>query len=104
MNLSEIITKVLNNSQIRLVLTEDGFDWMPNDFTGSTQFFEIIDQDGLLTVTACHAHGEATAQDLAEWIQENIHHWIQVAIDNEEDEHEPNRERITFLEHLFSTI
>ncbi len=101
MNLAEIIAKVLSNSQIDLILTENGFDWAPKSNNWSTQYLSLLDREGMLQAT--HT-GEPNAEDLAEWVRENANQWIQVAIDNEEDEHEPNRERVTFLEHLFSVI
>lgn len=102
MNLAGIITKVLSNSQIDLVLTEDGFDWLPKNFTGSIQFLSIIDQDGL--IAAWHAPGEPNAEDLAEWVWENTSQWIEVSLETEEDEREPNEERIAFLLRLLENF
>lgn len=99
MNLSEIITKVLNNSQIRLVLTEDGFDWMPNDFTGSTQFLAIAD-DAALQHIAGDAEPLEVVDFIADYINDNIREWICDAIDQEEDSHEPREERLGFFNAL----
>lgn len=96
MNLTEIITKVLSNSQIRLVLTEDGFDWIPNNFTGSTQFLAIAD-DAALQHIAGDAEPLEVVEFIAEYITDNIREWICDAIDNEQDAHEPDDERIGFL-------
>lgn len=102
MNLTEIIEKVLNNSQINLVITEYGYDWMPKNFSGQTEFLSIIDQDGL--IAAWYAPGEPKAEGLAEWVLENTWEWIYDAIDNEESAHEPNEERIAFLNGLLETF
>lgn len=99
MNLAEIITKVLSNSQIRLVLTEDGFDWMPFDFSGSTQFLAIAD-DAALQHIAGDAEPLEVVDYIADYIKDNIREWICDAIDQEEDLHEPNEKRLAF----FNTI
>lgn len=96
MNLTEIITKVLSNSQIRLVLTEDGFDWIPNDFTGSTPFLAIAD-DSALQHIAGDAEPLEVVDYIADYITDNIQEWICDAIDQEEDLHEPNEARLGFL-------
>lgn len=96
MNLTEIITKVLSNSQIRLVLTEDGFDWIPNNFTGSTQFLAIAD-DAALQHIAGDAEPLEVVEFIADYITDNIRQWICDAIDQEEDAQEPDDERIGFL-------
>ena len=96
MNLTEIITKVLSNSQIRLVLTEDGFDRIPNNFTGSTQFLVIAD-DSALQHIAGDAEPLEVVDFIADYINENVHQWICDAINQEEDLHEPREERIAFF-------
>lgn len=94
--LNFIIAKVLENPQVRLVLTEDGFDWMPSDFSGTTPFWVVADQEGLY-----HMAGDGdpltVIDGLAEYITDNIRKWICDAIDNEQDAHEPDEERIGFL-------
>lgn len=99
MNLTEIITKVLSNSQIRLVLTEDGFDWIPNNFTGSTQFFAIAD-DAALQHIAGDAEPLEVVEFIADYITDNIRQWICDAIDQEEDAQEPSEERLAFFNAL----
>jgi hypothetical protein len=96
MTLAEIITKVLTNPQLNVVLTEDGFDWMPTDFSGETPFLGIANQEGLYNM-AGNADPLTVIDGLAEYITDNIREWICDAIDNEQDAHEPDDERIGFL-------
>lgn len=103
MNLAAIIAKVLSNSQIRLVLTEDGFDWMPNDFTGSTQFLAIAD-DAALQHIAGDAEPLEVVDYIADYITDNIRQWIWDAIDQEKHAHEPSEERLAFFNTLLETF
>lgn len=96
MNLTEIITKVIENSQIELVLTQDGYDWAPKSNTWSTEYLSLLDREGMLQATPT---GEPDAEGLAEWVRDNVVEWIQIAIDNEDD-----NDRVMFLERLFSAI
>ncbi len=97
MNLIEIITKVLSNSQINLILTEDGYDWAPKNNQWQTEYMVLLDQDGAVQATPS---GRPDARELAEWVRENVQEWIRDAIDQEEDLYEPNEARLAFFNTL----
>lgn len=98
MNLAEIITKVLNNSQSDLILTEDGFDWAPKNNQWKTEYLSLLDREGMLQATPT---GEPVAEDLAEWVRDNVASWISAEINTTDDY---DQDRIAFLERLFSAI
>jgi hypothetical protein len=98
MNLTEIITKVLSNSQLELVLTEDGYDWAPKSNNWATEYLSLLDREGMLQATPT---GEPDAEGLAEWVRDNVASWIAAEI-NTTDDHD--HDRIEFLKRLFSAI
>lgn len=98
MNLAEIITKVLSNSQADLILTENGFDWAPKSNNWSTEYLSLLDREGMLQATPT---GEPDAEGLAEWVRDNVASWITAEINATEDY---DHDRIAFLERLFSAI
>lgn len=98
MNLTEIITKVLENSQADLILTEDGYDWAPKSNNWSTEYISLLDREGLLQATPT---GEPDAEGLAEWVRDNVASWISAEI-NATDDHD--QERIVFLNRLLENI
>jgi hypothetical protein len=98
MNLTEIITKVLENPQSDLILTEDGFDWAPKSNNWSTEYLSLLDREGMLQATPT---GEPDAEGLAEWVRDNVGEWLRAEV-NATDDHD--RERIAFLARLFTAI
>ncbi len=101
-HLTALIERVLGNSQIDLVITEDGYDWLPRDNRWTTEYLSLLDQEGLLS--AWQVDGEPDAGGLAEWVQDNVREWIRGAISTEIQEHEPSDERIAFLNGLLENI
>ena len=96
--LAEIITKVLENPQSELILTEDGFDWAPKSNNWSTEYLSLLDREGMLQATQT---GEPDAEGLAEWVRDNVGEWLRAEV-NATDDHD--HDRIAFLERLFSAI
>lgn len=104
MTLTEIIVKVLQNPQLHVVLTEDGFDWMPKNFTGRTPFLAIADDEGLANM-AGDANPAEVVDYLAEYIHDNIREWIYGAIEPEERPyHDQNEDRLAFLKSLLERV
>jgi hypothetical protein len=104
MTLTEIITKVLENPQLDVVLTEEGYDWMPNDFTGTTPFLVIADDEGLQNM-AGDANPAEVVDYLAEYIRDNIREWIYDAIEWERRPyHDKDEERLSFLYALLEKV
>lgn len=101
MTLTEIIEKCLEHSQVDLVLTEDGYDWMPKSNAWSTEHLNILDGEGMRM--AWQAEGEPNAEDLAEWVRDNVASWIETAIDTAH-RYEHDEDRIAFLERLRDAI
>lgn len=104
-HLADLISGILANawhSQVNLCLTEEGYDWIPKGNRWETQHICLVDQDGLLS--AWQSDEEPDAERLAEWVADNVREWIYDAIEQEEDSHEPNNERIAFLDGLLENI
>ncbi len=98
MNLKEIITKVLENPQSELILTEDGFDWAPKSNNWATEYLSLLDREGMLQATPT---GEPDAEGLAEWVRDNVGDWLRAEVNATEDY---DRDRIAFLARLFAAI
>lgn len=104
MTLTEIIVKVLENPQLHVVLTEDGFDWMPKNFTGRTPFLAIADDEALQNM-AGDANPAEVVDYLAEYIGDNIREWIYGAMEPEERPYrDQDEERLAFLYALLEKV
>lgn len=97
-HLTALIERVLGNSQSDLILTEDGYDWAPKSNNWSTEYISLLDREGLLQATPT---GEPDAEELAEWVRDNVASWISAEI-NATDDHD--QERIVFLNRLLENI
>lgn len=97
-----LVDYCLGNSQIDLILTESGYDWLPKGNPWDGQYANLIDGEGLRA--AWHASDEPKAGDLAEWVMENTREWVISAIDAEQESHDLTGERLAFFEVILKNL
>lgn len=98
--LIEAIEQVLENQQLDLVLTEDGYESRPKNNTWATDSIVLLDGEGI----RARWEGEPSADGVAEWVRDNIKEWVNIAIDNEEDELYGNPDKLVFLKGLLENL
>jgi|LakMenE01Jun11ns_1017448.scaffolds.fasta_scaffold9335751_2 hypothetical protein len=97
--LIEAIGQVLENQQLNLVLTEDGYDWCPKDNTWGSEYLSLLDSEGI----RMRWEDEPRAEDVADWVRANVAEWVTSTIYDQE-RYGDDLDRLAFLKGLLEKL